>query len=238
MSRAAIRRPADWAHYMAERAAATRHPALRRFFQADWPSADTPLAELELVALDIETTGLDARRHAIVSLGLIPFTLERIRSDQAWYQIVRPQGDLTAESVTFHHITHSDIQQAPPFSQVLEPLLEQLAGKVAVVHFRNIERNFIDLAVQQSLGEGLLFPLVDTMQIEANLHPRRQRNWLGRLLGRAPLSIRLADSRGRYQLPVYHAHHALTDALATAELFQAQIATHYSPEQRLGDFCY
>ena len=233
-----MHRPADWAQYMADRAAATRHPALQRFFQADWPGPNTPLGELQLVALDIETTGLDPRRHAIVSLGLIPFTLERIRADQAWYQVVRPQGDLTAESVTFHHITHSAIQQAPRFSEVLEPLLEQLAGKVAVVHYRNIERNFIHRAVQQSLGEDLLFPLVDTMQIEADLYPRRQQHWLGRLLGRRPLSIRLADSRSRYQLPLYHAHHALTDALATAELFQAQVATHFSPEHRLGDICY
>lgn len=228
----------DWAQYMAGRAASSRHPALARFYGASWPVADTPLDQLEFVAMDIETTGLDAQRHAIVSIGLIPFTLERIRSDQAWYQLVRPHGDLLSESVTFHQITHSDIRQAPRFAEILDSLLERLAGRIAVVHYRNIERTFMDAAVQHATGESLMFPLIDTMQIEANLYPQRKTAWFSRILGRQPISIRLADSRSRYGLPTYQAHHALTDALGTAELFQAQVATHFSPEQRVGDFWY
>lgn len=228
----------DWGRYLAQQAAATQDPALARFYQAAWPTADTPLAETEFVAMDIETTGLDAQQHAIVSIGLIPFTLQRIRSDQAWYQIVRPYGDLIPESVTFHHITHSDIYQAPRFAQIIEPLLQQLAGRTVVAHYRNIERSFIDEAFKHALGEGLLFPIIDTMQIEADLYPQRKTGWFARFVGRQSISIRLADSRTRYGLPTYQAHHALTDALGAAELFQAQVATHFSPEQRIGDFWY
>jgi DNA polymerase-3 subunit epsilon len=36
-------------------------------------------------------------------------------------------------------------------------------------------------------------------------------------------------------LPLYQAHHALTDALATAELLQAQIATHYPADVTVGE---
>ena len=232
------RRQPDWPQYMASCAAAARHPALASFYHAEWPAADTPLEEVQLVAVDIETTGLDAQRHAIVSIGLVPFTLGRIRADQAWYQVVRPYGDLIPESVTFHHITHSDIHQAPRFADIIEPLLSRLSGKVVVAHYRNIERTFMDAAVKHALGESLQFPMIDTMQIEADLYPRRQPGVLSRLLGKQPLSIRLADSRTRYGLPLYQAHHALTDALGTAELFQAQVATHLSPTLRLGELCY
>ena len=48
-------------------------------------------------------------------------------------------------------------------------------------------------------------------------------------------SIRLNASRERYGLPVYQGHHALVDALATAELLQAQISHHYTPETQLKD---
>lgn len=231
-------RQTDWPQYMAARARSTRHPALAAFHGAAWPGADTPLGELQLVAMDIETTGLDARRHAIVSIGLVPFTLERIYTDRAWYQLVRPYGDLLPESVTFHHITHSDIRQAPRFADIIEPLLERLAGKVVVVHFRKIERPFLDEAVSHAFGERLQFPVIDTMQIEADLNPRRHPGWFARVLGRQPLSIRLAASRSRYRLPLYQAHHALTDALATAELFQAQVATHFTPDTRVGALWY
>lgn len=226
--------PGDWPRYMAGMAGTTRHGALADFYRSAWPGAETPLGEVEFVAMDVETTGLDPQHHAIVSIGLIPMTLARIRSDQAWHQLIRPPGDLIPESIAFHRITHSDIQQAPRFEEVVETLLRQLAGKIALVHYHPIERGFIDQAVRLSLGEPLQFPLVDTMQIEAGLHPERSPGWWLRLLGRRPVSIRLADSRERYGLPAYHAHHALTDALATAELFQAQVAKHFSPQQTLG----
>lgn len=224
----------DWAQHAAHLSGTARYPALAHFYQSPWPTADTALENIEFMALDVETTGLDARKHAIVSIGLIPFTLARIRSDQAWHQLVRPRGDLIPESVAFHHITHSDLQQAPRFADVAETLLERLSGRVAVVHYHPIERGFLDQAFRQALGEGLRFPLLDTMQIEATLHPRRKVGWLARVLGKKPVSIRLNDSRRRYGLPAYQAHHALTDALATAELLQAQIATHYSAQQPVG----
>ena len=41
---------------------------------------------------------------------------------------------------------------------------------------------------------------------------------------------RLADSRLRYNLPVYRPHHAVTDALACAELLQAQLAHRFNKE--------
>ncbi|HLU80423.1 MAG TPA: 3'-5' exonuclease [Burkholderiaceae bacterium] len=225
---------ADWASYMAQQAERVTHPALSAFYGAAWPAADTPLEQVELLALDVETTGLDARSHSIVSIGLIPMTLERIRSDRAWHTVVRPRGRLEEESVTFHQITHTDIRSAPRFEAIVEPFLKQLAGKVAVVHYHPVERAFLDAAVRRCWGETLQFPMIDTMQIEASLHPRRKPGWLLKLLGRKPVSIRLADSRARYQLPPYRAHHALTDALATAELLQAQVATHMTPQQAVG----
>jgi DNA polymerase-3 subunit epsilon len=225
---------ADWQQYMASRAPAlVDQPALARFYSGPWPTADTPLEAVEFVALDVETTGLDVDRHAIVSIGLIPMTLARIRSNEAWHQVLRPPGELIAESVAFHRITHSDIVQAPRFADILEPLLERLTGRIAVVHYRAIERPFLDNAVRSVLGTAFQFPMVDTMEIEASLHPDRDPGWWRRRLGARPVSIRLADSRARYGLPPYHAHHALTDALATAELLQAQVATHFSPNQPL-----
>ena len=224
----------NWPTYMADQAGAAQHPALQSFYSASWPDAQTPLRDVEFMALDIETTGLNPKLHAIVSIGMIPLTLARIRSDQAWHQVIRPPGELVPESVTFHHITHADIESAPPFGRVMDEFLNRLAGKVAVVHYHHIERAFLDAAVRHHCGGNLLFPLVDTMHIEATLHPGRQPGWLARLFGKQPTSIRLADSRRRYGLPPYMAHHALTDALATAELLQAQVATHYSPDHTLG----
>lgn len=236
MRRHSTAAPPDWPALFAQLAQTARDPRLARFYQAGTVSADTPLEQAPLLALDVETTGLDSRRDSIVSLGLVPFDLRRIRCREASYWVVKPAGELSSQSVTFHHITHSDIQSAPRLDIVLDELLTAMAGKLVVVHYRPIERGFLDQAVRQLLGEGLQFPVIDTMQLEARLHPRKRRpGWLRQLLDQRAVSIRLADSRLRYGLPPYQAHHALTDALATAELLQAQAATHYPATTAVGD---
>lgn len=226
----------SWSEYYAARAAQVQDKALQHFFAQGCLSADTPIQEAPLVALDMETTGLDSRRHAIVSIGVQPFTLNRIRLHERRYWVLRPPRPLSEKSITFHRITHSEIAEAPDFNDILDELLEQLTGRIPVVHFANIERPFLDSAIKDRRGEGLRCPMVDTMAIEARFERRGWRTLWTRLLGRQPASIRLHDSRHRYGLPVYQAHHALTDALATAELFQAQVATHFSPDTPISEF--
>lgn len=224
---------ADWIGYMAQQSQRVSNPAIQQFFATAMPDPETPISEVPMVSLDMETTGLDERRHAIVSIGVVPFTLSRIKLAERRYWVVKPPRPLDEASIAYHHITHSEIAQAPDLDEVLDELLAQLAGRLVVVHFRNIERPFLDAAIKARRGEGVLFPMIDTMSLEARLH--RQTLWarFRRWLGRPPVSIRLHASRERYGLPPYQGHHALVDALATAELLQAQIATHYRPETPL-----
>lgn len=224
-----------WPERYRDMANTARDPRIQAFYKAGCPAPATPMSEVPLVALDFETTGLDPDEHAIVSIGLVPFTLDGIQLGKSWHQIVRPQLPLHQTSVTIHGITHSDIDGAPDLSEVLDTLFEHLNGRIPVVHYRNIERPFLNVALQHRLQEQLRFPVLDTMAIEAYLHPDRNPNRWQRLLGKKPVSIRLADSRLRYGLPHYAGHNALIDAIATAELLQAQVLHHFSPETVIGD---
>ncbi len=228
-------RSRDWPEIMRRQSESAHSPILREFYARGCVEADSALGDTPLVALDLETTGLDPDHHSIVSLGLVPFSLKRIVCRESVYRVVQPRREPDAESIVIHHITHSEMAAAPDIADVLEPLLEALAGKVVVVHYRAIERRFLDTVCRNRLGEGLVFPVIDTMAIEARLHPRRKPGLIDRWLGRKPVSLRLAACRERYNLPHYGAHHALTDALATAELFQAQVAHRYGPETPIGD---
>lgn len=225
---------AEWPEYMAQRATAARDPRLQAYFQAWNIPADMPVGEAPLVALDMETTGLDPNRHAIVSIGLVPFTLDRVRFSQRRHWLVRPPRPLDARSVTFHHITHSDIAAAPDLSEVLEEVLTALKGRLAVVHYRNVERPFLNAAVEARIGEGLLFPVIDTMELEARFLRHGFLARLKRYFGRPPASIRLQESRLRYGLPAYQPHQAVIDALATAELLQAQVRSRFTAETPVG----
>lgn len=209
-------------------------PLLREYYAKGTAPADSPISTVPLVALDLETTGLNPQKDAIVSLGLIPLDIHRIQCGQARYWVVNPGGELSSRSVVIHGITHAEIADSPDFMQIIPPLLQIISGAVLVVHCREIEQQFLDAAFRQRLGEGIVFPVIDTMEIESRHRRGGIVDLLARFMGRSRPSLRLAASRARYHLPPYAPHHALTDALATAELFQAQIAWHYSAHTPLG----
>ena len=183
-----------------------------------------------MIAMDFETTGIDPNKDDIVSIGLVGMSLDRIRLKESRHWILKPRSDLSDRSVCIHGITHSEVETAPDLQRILEELLTIMAGKVIVVHHRGIERKFLNAALQKRIKEGIEFPVIDTMELEARLHRRKSLHFLDKLFGRQKVSIRLAQSRSRYNLPHYRPHDALTDALASAELLQAQVANRFSPD--------
>lgn len=220
----------NWQQFYQQQAQSARHPLLRRFYQAGMASADTAISNAPLLALDIETTGLNPANSGIVSIGLLPMTYQQLYSSQARQWLLKPRFALSDESVTLHRITHSDIAGAPDLTAVLPELLQHMAGKIIVLHYRGIERPFLNAALKARLGEGIHFPVIDTMELEARLHRHKPLSWWQKLRGQQPASIRLADSRLRYNLPAYRPHHAVTDALACAELLQAQLAHRFNKD--------
>lgn len=222
----------DWQRRYKQLSADARDPQLQRFYQCAISDDSLTIAEIPMVALDFETTGLNFDSDDIVSVGLVPFSLARIYCRDSAQWLVQPRQDLHEESIVIHGITHSEVDDAPDLSIILDKLLAALAGKIIVVHFGAIERHFLNKALLARLGEGIEFAVIDTMEIEKRALQARQ-GLLGRLFNTKLDSLRLSDTRLRYSLPTYNSHNALTDALATAELLQAQLQHHYRPDTTL-----
>lgn len=211
-----------------QRSTACKSSMVFDFYSQGVINPDTPIGQAPMVAMDFETTGLSLEDSEIVSIGLVPFDVRRIYCGESRHWVVKPE-EMTEESIVFHGITHSDVEAAPPLEVILDQVLDAIEGKLVVVHFRYIEREFFNKAVMELLGEPLLFPLLDTMQIEANIL-KGQQGFFDKMLKKPLDSVRLGLCRRRYNLPHYDAHNALTDAVATAELLQAQIAHHFNPD--------
>lgn len=216
----------NWQNTMRQLELSTKDPRLKAFYQVGAVAAHTALQDTSFVALDFETTGLDPVRDGIVSIGLVPLTLDRIHSSKAQSYLVKPRVQLNESSVIVHGITDSAIAQAADLELYIEPLLQALAGKVVLVHHLPIERAFLYHSLMSRLGEGVVFPMIDTLALERGFTQSGLQGWWRSITAQAKPSLRLADCRQRYQLPAYQPHHAVTDAIACAELFQAQVARH------------
>jgi DNA polymerase-3 subunit epsilon len=193
------------------------------------PSPRAALAEVELVALDFETTGLDPRRDGIVAAGWVLVRSDRIVLASARELHVRAAAGGVGQSATIHGIVDSDLDQAEDAEAMLRHLLPYLAGRAIVAHAAAIEQGFLDALLIKLGGVRLPHRFIDTLALE-----RRLLELEGRQIREGDLTLEAC--RARRHLPEHSAHSALADALACAELLLAQVeAMGGASRVRLGD---
>ena len=198
-------------------AAKTPPGALRDYLVSPLPAVDRDCAEVGFLSLDLETTGLDAGKDEILSMGWVVLEGRRIDLSTAAHRLVRPSVDIPEETAVIHRITDDAAARGEPLKAVLEDLLAALHGRVLLAHHVRIELGFLDAACRRVYGQGLRLPAVDTLRLARERFERK-----GRVIREGEL--RLDALRAQYGLPRYRAHDALSDALATAELFLAELA--------------
>ena len=192
---------------------------LHDFLSVTLPAAKVRCRDVEIAALDLETTGLDPARDRILSIGLVEIHHMMVRLDSAWHQLLQADREIPERSATIHRITDDQAAQGLPLQQALPVLLRRLKGKVLLVHRAAIEQRFLDRACRSLYGARFVTPLIDTEILARRQFERRDRAF-------RDTDLRLSNLRARYHLPRYPAHNALSDALATAELFLALTAGH------------
>ncbi|MEJ2396227.1 MAG: exonuclease domain-containing protein [Candidatus Thiodiazotropha sp.] len=191
--------------------------ALHDYLSTPMPSKKTQCDDLVIVALDLETTGLDPKKDKILSFGLVEVRHMTIKLETSRHQLISIDGQIPEESAVIHHITDDQAATGITIAEALPELLTRLAGKVMLVHYASIEQNFINAACQKLYGAPFVMPTIDTLVLAQRLFERRNHTIQAG-------DLRLFNLRPRYNLPNYKAHNALSDALATAELFLAMAA--------------
>lgn len=192
---------------------------LAQFYQSPPPEPDTALAELDLLAVDVETTGLKPRRHQLVSIGWVPVNRGIIDLSGAGYVILRgSEGFTVGPSAVIHRLTDDELAAGIDHEAALTQLLQALRGRVLLAHFAAIELEFLSYACQEHFDAPLEVPAIDTLALERRRMERMSTYPRGE-------DLRLARVRQRFGLPRYGNHNALTDALACAELYLALTAT-------------
>jgi DNA polymerase-3 subunit epsilon len=196
-----------------------RAPAgpLRDFLATPFPDPRQDYRKADYIALDLETSGLDSRSGNILSIGHVTIHEQRIHLDTARHILLKTPMPLQASNVGIHRLTDDMLVNGQALTEALHGLLPELAGKVLLAHHAQIEIGFLRTACQQVFNTDWLMPVVDTQWLARRRLDRRHAVY-------QPANLRLANLREAHHLPRYPAHHALSDAMATAELFLAETA--------------
>ena len=188
---------------------------MQAYLDAPLPSPRAAAQSMEYLAVDLETTGLQPSNDRIVSVGYVPICEQRIRASGARHLYVRLNRSVD-QSATIHHIRDTDLEGALSEADALAHLLRALRHRVLIVHHAPMDVGFLNAACRRQYGVPLLARTVDTLDLARRRHTRGEK-------AVQEGTLRLHALRSAYHLPRYGAHDALTDALATAELFLAML---------------
>ncbi len=151
------------------------------------------------VALDIEATGMDPDREAIIEIGAVRFRDDEVLD--SWSSFVDPARPVPYRIQQLTGITPGDLEGAPSLFDVLPELMRFVGDYPVVGHSVPV-----DLAFLRRHGALLNNVPIDTFELASLLVPHAARYSLGQL----------AEELG-IDLPA--AHRALDDAFAAKDLF-------------------
>lgn len=192
------------------------------------PERHTSLFDLRLLAVDIETSGLNPKSDHVLSVGFLDVDgREIILGSSRRFHVRPPRGAGVGQSATIHGLTDDEVAGGVGPGEALDHVLGALAGRALLVHFAPIETRFLGEIARSLHGAAPDFAVVDTMELTRRMQPG------GPFAEPRAGTLRLWRAREKYGLPTYAAHNALLDALACAELYLALTAEMAASGRRL-----
>ncbi|HEY7144676.1 MAG TPA: exonuclease domain-containing protein [Streptosporangiaceae bacterium] len=175
-----------------------------------WPQrrpAAGAAAGLELVIVDVETTGWLPDQAAITEIGAVKIGFGGLRAE--FTALVNPGSAIPAEIATLTGITDEMVGEAPPISAVLPSFLAFARGCVLAAHNAPFDIGFLTAACRQSGLQWPDFSVLDTAALARLV-----------LTGAEVPDCRLATLAAYFSARTLPCHRALADARATADVLQ------------------
>jgi DNA polymerase-3 subunit epsilon len=178
---------------------------------APLPVDATALAELPVVVLDTETTGLDSQKDAIVSVGAVRCHGRRLYRSTVLDLLVNPGRRIPARSTAVHGITDAMVAIKPEITALLPEIQSFMGGSVVVGHAIGFDLALLGRTFRAA-GVEWHSPLrLDILLLAAALSPDEE-------------GFEIDDQAARMGINVTGRHTALGDSLVTAEIWVHLIA--------------
>ncbi len=172
---------------------------------------------MQLVAIDVETTGLNPGTDRVLEIAGIIYDLETGITLGEFETLINPMRNIPQQATDKHGLLAEHVSAAPTFQEFAPWLGNLLKGRVAVAHNSGFDYKFVSREFERA---GI---------------PFESENWqcTQKLSGGMSLSAACAS----YELDLANHHSALDDARACLNLFKMlgapdslQVSTDFGPE--------
>ena len=164
------------------------------------------------IALDTETTGLDASSgHRVIEIGCVEF-VDRQLTRNNLHVYLNPEREIDEGASRVHGMTLDDLRDKPLFAQVADQFIEFCRGAEVVIHNAAFDVGFLDAELARVGHKGfrtICDGVVDTLALAREMFPGKRNN--------------LDALCERMMIPNKHRtlHGALLDAELLAEVYLA-----------------
>jgi DNA polymerase-3 subunit epsilon len=174
-----------------------------------------PLAAQRFAVVDVETSGLDPRRHRLLQVGVVVVDGDGVVLER-WSSLVKPRSRwwFRVGPTHIHGITRARARTGDPLAEVLQHVAASLRGARFVAHNASFDVAFLQRAARTAKVALPLEAPLCTLALSRQLDPDRQ------------LRHRLSDLCARYDVQLLVPHDALADATATAAVLPHLLRAH------------
>lgn len=171
------------------------------------------LKTARFVVVDVETSGLDARRDRLLAMGAVVVEAARLRPGEGYAVTLRNPVPSDRANILLHGIAPDDQAAGMAADAALMGFLELTRHDVLVAFHAGFDQAVLARALRQQLGVRLPNPWLDIAHLLPLLAPE------ARLVNRD-----LDASLAYFGLRAHTRHNAAYDAFATAELLLILLA--------------
>lgn len=173
--------------------------------QAD-SGADMPLEDLEVVVVDLETTGFyPDHGDAIISIGAVAMKGDKLLLGD-FYTLVNPGRTIPPHVSSLTGISDEMVSSAPDLLLAMSRFFRFVGDRPLVAHHSRHEREFFRAGLWKTSRRPLTHRMIDTMLLI---------RLLSNPIGNGSLDALCAQ----HDIPISRRHHAYCDAVAAGTLW-------------------
>ena len=172
----------------------------------------SPPTPEQWVAIDCEMTGLNPRKHYLLSVAAIHVNGNTIDTGNGLHLVCRPPVMPNRDTIVIHGLRTADVEYGMSYDEMLAILLSFINNRPIVGFCPQIDTAFLNPLVKHYMGTTLPNKVIDIRE----LYSRRMGNYQQGILNP---SHHLTNILAHYDIPELGTHDAYNDAVMTAMAF-------------------
>lgn len=170
-----------------------------------------PYSGDEVVVFDTETTGLNTKKDAVLSIGAVKVKGDRILTSESFEVFLKPSKEISVESIKIHHIRPCDLEHALDPLDGAKKFLDFIGNRPLVGYYLEFDMAMMNRLIKPWLGCELPHKQIEISGLYFDKKIA--------LIPQGNIDLRFDTILRDLNIPRMGQHNALNDAIMTAMVY-------------------